>query len=68
VFGKFLSAVGFLVLLLFCAPSAAQERPKLFLGASSKTLGYSPLWVGSKRGFSSNKDLMFNWFFCAASQ
>jgi NitT/TauT family transport system substrate-binding protein len=51
VFGKFLSAVGFLVLLLFCAPSAAQERPKLFLGASSKTLGYSPLWVGSKRGF-----------------
>jgi NitT/TauT family transport system substrate-binding protein len=51
VFGKFLSAVGFLVLLLFCTPAAAQERPKVFLGASSKTLGYSPLWVGSKRGF-----------------
>jgi ABC-type nitrate/sulfonate/bicarbonate transport system substrate-binding protein len=51
VFGKFLSAVGFLVLLLFCAPAAAQERPKVFLGASSKTLGYSPLWVGAKRGF-----------------
>jgi NitT/TauT family transport system substrate-binding protein len=51
VFGKFLSAVGFLVLLLFCTPAAAQERPKVFLGASSKTLGYSPLWVGAKRGF-----------------
>ena len=52
MFGKFLSAVGFLVLLLlFSTPSGAQERPKLFLGASSKTLGYSPLWVGAKRGF-----------------
>jgi len=29
----------------------AQEKPKIFLGASSKTLGYSPLWVASKKGF-----------------
>lgn len=49
--GQFLSAVAFLVLLLRHAPAAAQERPKVFLGASSKTLGYSPLWVGAKRGF-----------------
>ena len=51
MFGKFLSTVGFLVLLLLCTPGRAQERPKVFLGASSKTLGYSPLWVGAKRGF-----------------
>jgi len=49
--GQFLSAVAFLVLLVLHTPSAAQERPKVFLGASSKTLGYSPLWVGAKRGF-----------------
>jgi hypothetical protein len=38
-------------LLLCCVvPSSvtAQEKPKLFLGASSKTLGYSPLWVGAR--------------------
>jgi NitT/TauT family transport system substrate-binding protein len=28
-----------------------QEKPKIYLGASSKTLGYSPLWVASKKGF-----------------
>src|SRR4029077_14970778 len=49
--GQFLSAVAFLVLLVLHTPSAAQERPKVFLGASSKTLVYSPLWVGAKRGF-----------------
>ena len=47
--GQFLCVVAFLVLLY--TPSASQERPKIFLGASSKTLGYSPLWVGAKRGF-----------------
>ena len=47
--GQLLSTVAFLSLLL--RPAAAQERPKLYLGASTKTLGYSPLWVGSKRGF-----------------
>ncbi len=49
--GQSLSAVAFLVLLVLHTPSAAQERPKVFLGASSKTLGYSPLWIGAKRGF-----------------
>ena len=41
----------FWVSLLLTVSVAAQDRPKLFLGASSKTLGYSPLWVGTKKGF-----------------
>ncbi|HSQ11574.1 MAG TPA: ABC transporter substrate-binding protein, partial [Candidatus Deferrimicrobium sp.] len=28
-----------------------QDKPKIYLGASSKTLGYSPLWVAAKKGF-----------------
>jgi len=28
-----------------------EEKPRIYLGASSKTLGYSPLWVASKKGF-----------------
>ncbi len=42
------------VLLCICwslNPAPAQEKPKIFLGASSKTLGYSPLWVASKKAF-----------------
>ncbi len=35
----------------FVAGTLAQEKAKIFLGASSKTLGYSPLWVASKKGF-----------------
>jgi NitT/TauT family transport system substrate-binding protein len=48
--GQVFGSVVLLVLLLLQAPSPAQERPRLYLGASSKTLGYSPLWVGAKRG------------------
>jgi len=43
-----------LLVLLFalCSQrSPAQDRPKIFVGPSSKTLGYSPLWVGWKKGF-----------------
>src|SRR5690242_6044749 len=29
----------------------AQDKPKIPISASSKTLGYSPLWVASKLGF-----------------
>jgi NitT/TauT family transport system substrate-binding protein len=36
---------------LFLLSAEAQEKPKLYLGASSKTLGYSPLWVATKKGF-----------------
>jgi len=35
----------------FISSALGQEKPKIFLGASSKTLGYSPLWVASKKGF-----------------
>ena len=35
----------------FISAALGQEKPKIFLGASSKTLGYSPLWVASKKGF-----------------
>jgi NitT/TauT family transport system substrate-binding protein len=52
---------GFLIAFLLSPPFnysvAAQERPKLFLGASSKTLGYSPLWVGAKKGFFEQQEL-----------
>lgn len=37
-------AVVFSFILLFLLPAAAQDRAKIYLGASSKTLGYSPLW------------------------
>lgn len=43
------------IMLLAIAPvvsiSVAQEKTRIFLGASSKTLGYSPLWVATKKGF-----------------
>ena len=42
------------VLFLFCLfslPAPAQDKPKIYLGASSKTLGYSPLWVATKKAF-----------------
>src|ERR671921_261978 len=43
------------IMLLAIAPvvstSMAQEKTRIFLGASSKTLGYSPLWVATKKGF-----------------
>jgi len=35
----------------------AQEKPKIFLGASSKTLGYSPLWVAARKGFFDQQNL-----------
>ena len=34
---------------LTALPGAAQDRNRIYLGASSKTLGYSPLWVAVKR-------------------
>jgi len=37
--------------LLLVAGTSAQEKVKFPVSASSKTLGYSPLWVASKMGF-----------------
>jgi ABC-type nitrate/sulfonate/bicarbonate transport system substrate-binding protein len=45
-----LLATGF-VLFAACAAGAAEERIKLQVSASSKTLGYSPLWAAAKQGF-----------------
>src|SRR5215470_1933422 len=39
------------VLLLHLSPTFAQERAKLRVSSATKTLGYGPLWVGSKMGF-----------------
>ena len=43
--------VAFLVILLWLTQGNGQEKSKIFVGASSKTLGYSPLWVATKKGF-----------------
>lgn len=47
----FRTAVALLFFVLVSSPLIAQEKPRIYLGASSKTLGYSPLWVGAKKGF-----------------
>ena len=49
--GRFFVATILLMLALAAQPLRAQDKPKIYVGPSSKTLGYSPLWVGSKKGF-----------------
>src|SRR5690242_6091756 len=49
--GQSRTMVAFLVILVWLPHGHAQEKPKIFVGASSKTLGYSPLWVATKKGF-----------------
>ena len=44
-------AVAVLTLGFILSPAMGQEKVKFYVGASSKTLGYSPLWVGVKKGF-----------------
>jgi len=41
----------FLALMIVSANASAQEKMKFPISASSKTLGYSPMWVASKLGF-----------------
>ena len=48
---KFSILVALLASALHMPLAYGQEKPKIFLGASSKTLGYSPLWVATKKGF-----------------
>lgn len=41
-----------LVIFAVTASSAlGQDKPKIYFGASSKTLGYGPLWAAVKKGF-----------------
>jgi NitT/TauT family transport system substrate-binding protein len=49
--GQSRTIFAFLVIVGWLTQGNAQEKPKIFVGASSKTLGYSPLWVASKKGF-----------------
>lgn len=49
--GRFFIVTIMLVLALVTRPVRAQDKPKIYVGPSSKTLGYSPLWVGWKKGF-----------------
>src|SRR5512138_755170 len=54
--GQSRTMVAFLVILLWLTQGngqekSTQEKSKIFVGASSKTLGYSPLWVATKKGF-----------------
>lgn len=44
-------AVALSLVFPIALPATAQDKPKIYLGASSKTLGYSPLWVATKKGF-----------------
>ena len=44
-------AVAVLTFGFILSPVTGQEKVKFYVGASSKTLGYSPLWVGVKKGF-----------------
>ena len=45
------SLISAVSLLIVFSSAPAQDKPKLPISASSKTLGYSPLWVASKLGF-----------------
>jgi ABC-type nitrate/sulfonate/bicarbonate transport system substrate-binding protein len=49
--GRLVAALGLLLVLARARPLDAQDKPKIFIGPASKTLGYSPLWVGWKKGF-----------------
>jgi ABC-type nitrate/sulfonate/bicarbonate transport system substrate-binding protein len=45
-------AIALLVFVaMFALPCAAQEKFRLPMGESSKTLSYGPLWVAAKMGF-----------------
>jgi NitT/TauT family transport system substrate-binding protein len=48
---RFYAAIALLLLVASAAPAGAQERAKIIIGPASKTLGYSPLWVGWRKGF-----------------
>ncbi|MGZ8427430.1 MAG: ABC transporter substrate-binding protein, partial [Candidatus Binatia bacterium] len=46
-----------LALFFISANALAQEKVKFPISASSKTLGYSPLWVANKLGFFDKQNL-----------
>ena len=48
---RFRMALAVLLVALIVSAAAAQDKPKIYFGASSKTLGYGPLWAAVKKGF-----------------
>src|ERR1043165_7107993 len=48
---RVIGAMILVVATLQAAPLTAQDKPKIFVGPASKTLGYSPLWVCWRKGF-----------------
>lgn len=48
---KLLRALVILSAMAACSAASAQEKIKFPVSASSKTLGYSPLWVALRQGF-----------------
>ena len=46
-----------LVLVFQCSAANGQERIKLRISSAAKTLGYGPLWIGSKMGFFAREGL-----------
>ena len=48
---RFLMALAVLAVALVSSAAPAQDKPKIYFGASSKTLGYGPLWAAVKKGF-----------------
>jgi len=57
-------AVALIVCLVASSPVVAQEKAKIFLGASSKTLGYALSGLRRKRVFSNNRAWTFSLFSC----
>jgi ABC-type nitrate/sulfonate/bicarbonate transport system substrate-binding protein len=50
LFGRVV-ALGFVLILIAANDVGGQEKVRFPVSASSKTLGYSPLWVAHKQGF-----------------
>jgi NitT/TauT family transport system substrate-binding protein len=46
-----------LAFLSYAAPGWAQEKIKLRISSATKTLGYGPLWIASRRGFFARQGL-----------
>jgi len=44
-------AMALLLVVAVLSSAAAQDKAKIYFGASSKTLGYGPLWAAAKKGF-----------------
>jgi len=50
-------AVALVISILVLSAGSAQDKRRIVLGASSKTLGYSPLWVAANKGFYEQRGL-----------